>query len=84
MTDAIRFYIIGRKARRYTDALHFNMMKEPLKQANFRLPKTLLDDLRTVSQMDKDSQSEIVRKSVAARVKRLKLRHKITEQAVTV
>ncbi len=53
------------------------MNKEPLKQANFRLPPDLLDDLRKVSEVDDDSQSEIARKAITEKVKRLKTKHKV-------
>lgn len=56
------------------------MSKETLQQANFRLPKELLDDLREVSKIEPGSQSEIVRKGISEKVKRLKTKHGLNEK----
>ncbi len=57
------------------------MNKEPKRQANFRLPEQLLEDLRLVSDTGGDSQSEIVRKAVEQKVERLKTKHKLSDSA---
>ena len=53
------------------------MDKDKLKQANFRLPEQLLEDLREVSKKDKDSQADIARKGIADKVKKLKKKYQI-------
>lgn len=56
------------------------MSKETKRQANFRLPKNLLDDLRLVSETTGDPQSEIVRRGIEQKVERLKSKLNLTEK----
>ena len=48
------------------------MKKEKTKQANYRLPKSLLNDLKFVSEHRDESQSAIVQSAVREKVSRLK------------
>lgn len=59
-------------AFRYTNALHTTMSKESKKQANFRLPEPLLDDLRTVSEIIGDSQTELVTEAIEEKLQKEK------------
>lgn len=48
------------------------MKKEKTKQANYRLPESLLRDLKFVSEHREESQTEIVETAVQSKVARLK------------
>lgn len=54
------------------------MSKEKTKQANFRLPESLLDDLQKLAEQTPHSQTDIVTKGVRQQVRRLKAKHKIS------
>ena len=56
------------------------MSKEPTRQANFRLPEQLLDDLKLVSETTGDSQTEIIKKAVEPKIERLKIKHNLNEK----
>lgn len=59
------------------------MNKETTRQANFRLPETLLDDLKKVAEVDPDkSQTTIVKTAIERDVKRLQKKLGITKEAV--
>ena len=60
------------------------MKQEPKRQANFRLPEQLLEDLRLVSETTGDSQSEIVRKTVEQKLERLKTKLNLNEKTEVV
>lgn len=60
------------------------MSKEKNKQANFRLPEPLLDDLQKVADKSGDSQTDIVKKAVRQQVNRLKNKYNLNEKAETV
>ena len=48
------------------------MKKTKTKQANYRLPEELLNDLQEVSEAVEVSQTQLVREAVEARVRRAK------------
>ncbi len=50
------------------------MKKEPTLQANFRLPESLLSDLKFVSEETEETQTDIVRDSLQVKVETLKKR----------
>lgn len=49
-----------------------NMRKEPNKQANFRLPEALLNELREVAEVKEMSQTDIVRDGLQEKINRIK------------
>lgn len=60
------------------------MNKETKKQANFRLPGELMDDLKQVSEATNDSQTEIVRKAIEQKLNRIKNGLQKKQQAAAV
>ena len=56
-------------------------MKKPTKQANFRLPEHLLEELQEVAETLDTTQTEIVKKGVERRIKEIKARLPKLEEA---
>jgi predicted DNA-binding protein len=57
------------------------MKKNKIKQANYRLPETLIEDVKELSEKTGTSQTQIVVDGIQLRVKTLKARLARREQA---
>lgn len=57
-------------------------MKQEIKQANFRLPEDLLNDLREVADNEQVSQTVIVREAISDKVDEIRNKKLVAEVAV--